>query len=191
MATLLGAVTILVTASPARACLCVMQTEDEHLQQADVAFVGRAVGSQTVPNNGSGPALWLFEVDEVVKGDVHARQGVVSQEQSASCGLDVEKGRAYLVFARGGPRSDERRVEGAFYADKCEGTRPMDGEGPVFDGVTTRPPLPGGSGLTMRATLYDRASSAADEPLAWAGLILMLSMVGGSVILLARRRVAR
>lgn len=91
-----------------------------------------------------------------------------------------------MVFARSDPFG-ERRVPGAFYSNKCEGTRPVDGS-PLPD-VDPRRPLAGGAGLEMKATLYDHAAAAADEPVAW--VAVMIALAGAVGVMVVRRRLAR
>jgi hypothetical protein len=70
-------------------------------------FEGTAVEAQ-LPDVGSDglrsssdPEVITFTVDRVHKGEVRERQEVVTEESGVSCGLEVEVGGSYLVFAGG------------------------------------------------------------------------------------------
>jgi hypothetical protein len=46
------------------------------------------------------PALHVFTVDMVFKGDVHQQHGVLSADMGASCGLELSGHGPFIVFAR-------------------------------------------------------------------------------------------
>lgn len=125
----LSAVGVLV-AAPASACSCATQTTAEYLGAADTVFVGRLVSREVqrsgpAISSGSGPAissgdpaLHVFAVETVYKGDAHEQQGVVSADSGASCGLELHGDGPFLVFAT---RSTDL-PEGQYMANLCGGT---------------------------------------------------------------------
>ena len=71
----------------------------------------------TVHSSGD-PAVHVFAVDEVFKGDVHQQQGVVSADSGGSCGLELSGTGPFVVFAT-------RAADGTtLTADLCGGTAP-------------------------------------------------------------------
>jgi hypothetical protein len=126
MMLMLASLADVVTAPAAHACSCVGFTDEQAFDRADVVFVGQVAGrsASAVPWNSSDPAVWTFAVERVYKGSAAKRQGVVSAMSGASCGLEVERGKAFVVFARRNPQSQERGFdEPTLYANLCEGTR--------------------------------------------------------------------
>src|SRR3954467_2211060 len=92
----------LLVASPAQACSCAEATTAQHVADADVVFTGTLL-SRTVDHpdwpvmSRGAPALHVFAVDAVYKGDVHAEQGVVSAADGASCGLELAGDGPFVV----------------------------------------------------------------------------------------------
>ena len=102
---LLSAVTVWV-AAPAQACDCSTGTTAENAERADAVFIGRLVSREEgvrPPQNepsSSPPAVHLFEVDTVIKGQVLEQQEVLSPWSGASCGLELQPGSGPVaVFA--------------------------------------------------------------------------------------------
>ncbi|HVE76959.1 MAG TPA: hypothetical protein VND22_09390 [Actinomycetota bacterium] len=97
---LLPALTI---AAPAASCSCVDDHPRIQVRQAEAAFVGRLVGIQEGPLSvlsGGSDAVWTFEVERVVKGELHRREHVNSPLSGASCGFEVAVGeRAGVVLS--------------------------------------------------------------------------------------------
>jgi hypothetical protein len=177
-------------APAAHACSCVPFTDRQAYDRADVVFVGRVLGV-TAPGgpvrSSTDPALWTFAVGDVYKGSAATRQGVVSARFSASCGLEVEQGGTYVVFARREPGPLEPRVDGpALFANLCGGTRTI-AERPVpADFGDVRAPAPGESApVDVEATDRDLR-----RVIAGAALVAALG-VSVLVVVLRRRRGAR
>jgi hypothetical protein len=117
----------LLVASPATACSCVEADTAQHFADADVVFTGsllsRTVSRPDWPMTSSGdPALHVFAVDAVFKGEVHEEQGVVSASDSASCGLSLSGEGPFVVFAS----RDADLPEGQYRAGSCSGTGSLD-----------------------------------------------------------------
>src|SRR5215217_6381639 len=122
LAVLLSAAGLLL-ASPAQACSCAEATTAQHFADADLVFTGtlvsREVDHPDWPVMSSGdPALHVFAVDDVYKGEAHEEQGVVSAADSASCGLDLAGDGPFVVFAS----SDPGLPDGQYRAGLCDGT---------------------------------------------------------------------
>ncbi|THV28055.1 hypothetical protein [Glycomyces paridis] len=133
----------LIAATPgaACACSCVEQTDAEAFADADAVFTGTL---DDIDEEGfqfgvaDGPATLEFEVDEVYKGEVSERQGVVTIGGDASCGWRPPEGERYLVVAY--------FEDGELHAGLCGGSRALD-EGPIVFDVEAYAPEPGESGL--------------------------------------------
>jgi hypothetical protein len=145
----------LVVASPAAACSCAEATLAQHFADADAVFTGSLVSRDVRrldpwTQSSGDPALLVFDVETVFKGDVHEHQGIVSAADSSACGLDVSGDTAYVVFASRG----EGPAEGQYRAGLCNGTVPVGaavtGELEELAGPATPtpgPPLDGAGGL--------------------------------------------
>jgi hypothetical protein len=176
LAALLSAAGLLV-ASPAQACSCAEATTAEHVAAADVVFTGtllsREVDHPDWPVMSSDdPALYVFAVDAVYKGDVHAEQGVVSASESASCGLDLAGDGPFVVFAS----SDTGLPDGQYRAGLCNGTGLADDAVLTeLDGLAPAPPA-AGAPLDGQAGVQSPGNGA---------LPVVLLGVGAAVVLLA------
>lgn len=122
---LLSAVGIWV-AAPAQACDCSTGTTAEDAERADAVFTGRLVDSrQGTPGRwGNVPTVFVFAVDTVVKGEVTARQEVVTSSDSGSCGVFLSGGGPFVVL---GTRADDvsglfTLEPGQFAINQCDGT---------------------------------------------------------------------
>jgi hypothetical protein len=177
-------------AEPAAACSCGVGTEPEHLADADAVFVGTATridGRQPrVESSSIDPVTWTFSVESVVKGDVGAEQQVTTAATSASCGLELSAGQAYVVFAS----VNSADGTGPLQAGLCGGTRPaVPGEQPAG--------LPTGSRPTPAPT--ETAAPAADvaaddgEAMPWLVATAVVLAIGASAaaLVVRSRRAAR
>jgi hypothetical protein len=112
---------------PGGACSCGALSDATAFARADAVFVGSVVGYEPPPGpvvSSVAPARWTFEVREVYKGAVARTQEVVSEFAGASCGLEIPKSGAFLVFGTirsGGP--GPAPASGQLYAGLCGGTR--------------------------------------------------------------------
>ena len=84
-------------AEVAAACSCAAVVPSHDLGKYDGAFVGTVVSRRvTHPNapllSSTDPALWTFDVEQVVKGDLPNRLVVRTAASGASCGLEVKEG---------------------------------------------------------------------------------------------------
>jgi hypothetical protein len=117
----------LIVASPAAACSCPVADTATHFADADAVFTGTLV-SRDVDHPGwpvissTDPALHVFAVDGVFKGEVHELQGVVSSADGASCGLELSGDGPFVVFASHDPGLPEDQ----YRAGLCGGTTTVD-----------------------------------------------------------------
>jgi hypothetical protein len=134
---------------PAAACSCGMFTDEQALASADAAFTGTLVDVITPPGDtysSSDPERFVFEVDDVFKGTVFARQSIVTARDGASCGLEISGPGPYVVFASEEDDLVGGAVDGELYSNLCAGTRSLDGGVPAsFEAAS--PPLPGASAV--------------------------------------------
>jgi LPXTG-motif cell wall-anchored protein len=117
----------LLVASPASACSCAEGPVDVHFADADAVFTGTLVSREVrhvdQGSQSSGdPALHVFEVARVHKGDVHELQGVVSAAEGGSCGLELVGDGPFVVFAT----RDPGLADGQYGAALCGGTTSAD-----------------------------------------------------------------
>jgi hypothetical protein len=130
-------------ATRAEACSCASVADEEAFANADAGFTGTLVEVITPgdAHSSADPERFVFEVDEVFKGDVAERQSVVTAQEGASCGLEIAGPGPFVVFARtesGG--ITQGAVEGELYSNLCSGTRPRaDGELPIGWAVAVEP----------------------------------------------------
>jgi hypothetical protein len=126
---LLVAAALVLSATPAAACTCARMTDDELFDVVDAVFVGTSV---EVRDQGGTPSTRreriVLAVERVYKGDVHARQTVVTWS-SASCGLagQLPVGTRALVFAEAPFPGLVPTVEGELAVSGCGTTRPIAG----------------------------------------------------------------
>lgn len=129
-------VTTLVVTPPATlACSCVMMTPEEHLREADAAFVGLLV-SREDPRGGSSAeeVAWTFRVEQVAKDELEETIEVMSPVEPASCGFQLRDGaRAGILLHRG---------NGTWHGSMCSviGADQM-----LAAAGETYPPLPAGT----------------------------------------------
>ncbi len=117
-----------VDVAPAAACSCVGVSDGEAFERADAVFVGEWV--ETLPGgalpamSSNDPQRLVFEVSGVYKGEVYARQSVVTAVDGASCGLELAGPGPFLVFGRAAASGTEPAIEdGELAAGLCDGSR--------------------------------------------------------------------
>ena len=173
------------TSQRASACSCVGFTDDEALENADAAFTGALVEIITPAADtysSTDPERFVFDVDEVFKGDVFARQSVVTARDGASCGLEISGPGPFVVFARTEPDGiTSGAADGELYSSLCSGTRAVAGGAlPASFGAASSP-SPGASAIGERRTQRPIVQIAA--------IAGVLALVGaGCAIAIQRRR---
>lgn len=161
-----------VTPEPACACSCAPVTEREAFAGSEAVFSGRLLErDEPIWPREDRTVDLVFEVSSVNKGDVVRHQRIRTASQGPACGLDLEKGRQYVVFAD--------MKDGHLSASLCGATRRADKKLPlpshaprsvhrdlpdVRDGAggMTRwwPAVVGVGGFAMVLVLWWRSSSA-------------------------------
>ena len=113
---LCAAATCLIAPSSARACSCNPSsfpwTATKALEQSAVTFSGRVIAIRRV----RGEVAVTFSVGRVWKGDVDSRAKVFVGHVGGVCNYPFERGKAYLVYARG---------EGKLETSQCFRTQPL------------------------------------------------------------------
>ena len=109
----------------AGACSCVATTEQESFDRGDAVFEGTVTSMEILDDQ---LAVLTFEVTGVYKGDARQTQPIYTHAQSTACGVTVDVGDAYVVFADviDGTEPDAGYPIGDLRADSCNGTRPVD-----------------------------------------------------------------
>lgn len=108
-------------AAPALACSCAPMSDREYVASADVIFTGTLLNRDEPEPGPDGlmssadPATLTFAVSEVYKGQVGPTAQVRTAMSGASCGLEVEGERPFLLFTEFG--------EDGLTASLCGGTR--------------------------------------------------------------------
>ncbi len=142
---------VLGTSERVGACSCISLTDQEAFENADAVFTGTLAEVITPDGDtysSTDPERFVFDVDEVFKGNVFARQSVVTARDGASCGLEISGSGPFIVFARN--ESDgitNGAADGELYSNLCSGTRALaGGELPASFGASASP-APGASAI--------------------------------------------
>ena len=164
------------------ACSCASFADEEALENADAAFTGTLVETITPAgdaDSSTDPKRFVFDVDEVFKGEVFARQSIAD---FAACALQIRGPGPFVVFAHtktdGFPRG---AADGELYSDMCSGTRVLASRAlPASFGVASLP-VPGTSAI---------GDSGTQRPILQIATIAgVLALLGaGCVFALHRRR---
>lgn len=176
------------SSTPCQACSCAGEaTAAQSSQRADVVFVGTLVDTREalvrVPglSSSSDPVAKVFEVAEVRKGEVPARVEVLTASSSASCGLEVETGRAYVVVAR--DSGDGLR------ASLCGGTRLLSAVSAADLGEVGQASAPSPGTQRVDIPVVDRGVlTLAAQPVIWGPTVAFGAAVLATVVWLRRRR---
>ncbi len=128
LAVLLTAGSWVALSPQAGACSCVAITDSEAFDRAEAVFLGEHAGIAFAEDTsvlGAYEAEVVFKVDRVYKGDVAARQSILTSASESSCGIALSGRGPVLVFASlGAPGTNG---EGKLTANLCAGTRFMRG----------------------------------------------------------------
>jgi hypothetical protein len=190
----------LLVATPASACSCVGGTTQEFLDRADAVFTGRLLSREEPRDlfaSSADPAVHLFAVDVVVKGEVREPQEVLSPVSGATCGLEIAGAGPFVVFAT---RSTELGYEqfttledDQYAAFLCGGTAPLT---PALEAElrSLAGPLPSPSATPLASPAPRAAETPTDGP---SLLVPAVAGIGGlaltlvTALLVRRRRSAR
>lgn len=87
--------------SPVTACSCVYQSPTEVLHEMDVVFVGVVLRYETIEPSDAPPYKEIeFQAFKYWKGQLEPLRTVATGSAGASCDLNFERGREYLVYAK-------------------------------------------------------------------------------------------
>lgn len=182
------------TPQRAAACSCVELTDAEAYDFADVVFTGVLVeintpeGDVVVSND---PERFVFDVDQVYKGEAQALQSVVTAREGASCGLEIGGPGPFVVFARLEDDSlTSGAVEGEVYSSLCSGTRPLStGALPASFGTPSAPvTVPTVAEASTTPSSNPNESSGGGLWIAATFGVLLLMFGTGATVALHRRR---
>ncbi len=160
---------LIVTAGPASACSCATRTDTQAFVTAQAVFSATLVEVRTPGGDvfsSADPERFVFDVSRVYKGDVRAKQTVVTARGGASCGLEISGSGPFLVYA-------DTQGDGELTANLCGRTRlladgvvpaefgpglaPTPGSSPVApaptSGAAAFPPLLAGGGAAVAAVV--------------------------------------
>lgn len=195
---LVTAIAIALPAQPAAACTCAGGTVEEQYARADAVFTGRLLDRRDPDNTGLSSsadfAALRFEVDAVYKGEVVIDQAVVTEQDTASCGVAFRGEGPFLVFANETHWAGRVVPDGMLHATSCDGTRPL-GAAPVPAslGTARRPSAPtdGGDPATTAPSLS--ADGVEDENendavFIIGSLVAVVVIISGAIVFLTRRR---
>jgi hypothetical protein len=160
-------------AGDARACSCLPPDPDAYLKKYDGAIVGRLVEVRASQGgsirNRAGSAVYVFDVDAVLKGDIPRRLEVTSAASGASCGLEAGIGAPIGLFL-------EQR-DGGWHSALCLQVAAEDLERAAERaGIVPAKP---------RAGPVDDESSSAG--FSWLAAALALGLALGAAVVLRRR----
>ena len=117
---LVGALSIVILVpSTAFACSCISDSVADYVEGADLVVKGsiedRDEGPFKIVRSSGDPVTYTVSVDEVLKGESGPVTKFESAAEGASCGLEVQVGHSYVIFADAGP-------DGTYEANLCGGT---------------------------------------------------------------------
>ena len=176
------------TPQRAAACDCATFTDTEAYEFSDVVFTGTLVGINTPAGEivvSTDPERFVFDVDQVFKGEAQTRQSVVTAREGASCGLEIGGPGPFLVFARLDDEGISRgAVAGEVYSNLCSGTRPLaDGALPISFGAPSPPVTVSATGEASSPPASSANGSSGDGRwIAWIAGVLVLG-AGGAIAL--------
>jgi hypothetical protein len=174
------------SATPCAVCSCAaLVTPVEAAADADAVFVGRFTGTREpmVSTSSADLVAKRFEVQEVRKGEVAAVTEVLTAASGASCGLEVEQGRTYVVVARA--------TEDGLRADLCGGTREHVTATGDLDLIGPARTPTGGERTADVPLVAAGARDVLGTPVLWGPVAAASALVTLGLLALRRRRPAR
>jgi hypothetical protein len=185
----LGLVTVAVFPADAHACTCEPISKRTAAERADAVFTGRVLEVTTVRKPEPGRVEIRFEASRVYKGSVFSEQVVATPATASNCGVDLEVGSSWVVFA-------VQRFEGTgndavlrLATDACNGLIPGT-SAPTLLG-RGRPPLAGASDRAERAVATDATVTGALKVGGLVGLGLVVLVGTGLAVLWRPGRTVR
>jgi len=158
-----GLVAVLGAPQPSRACRCAPRPLAAYFAAADVVFLGRARGFEA-DTASSGTRVGTFEVQgQAYRGAPTPQWRFTTPLSSAECGVPIENGGLYLVFATQATTPGE-----SAHFDSCGGSRSFDPRGEGVQGfidVSADQVLPTLSQLRRAARRATASTTTAQLPL--------------------------
>lgn len=198
LAAMTMALVIVGGATPAAACSCGGTSDEQALARADAAFVGSLV--DIVPPERTGimssadPERFVFDVDEVFKGEITVVQSVVTARDGASCGLEIAGAGPFLVFAFEESTLTSGAREGEVYSHLCSGTRPIS-SGDIPASFEGRPPIPATTPVPAEESSERAPAGSTDDDrsgtdlVLWIGAGLAAVLAAATLVVLRARKV--
>ena len=165
----------LVSPREAYACTCGASERQSPAQRADAVFSGRVLSKEMVRKPKPGRTDLRFEVSRVYKGTVYREQLVASPQGVDGCGVDLEIGSSWLIYAEESVEGDKDTAVFRLVTQLCSGNRPGT-DVPTRLGAG-RPPLNGASDREEKAVAADARFTGLLKGAAW--LALGLAVVSG------------
>lgn len=134
---LLAGSLLVLAPTTAHACSCVSDSVTAHLKDADVVVLGKIQSRDELGNplrlvrSSGDEVVYRVDVDHVFKGVSGPVAQIHSVASGASCGLEVEVGEDYVVFADA--RDTRGANKGELWASLCGGTIPVSALGDTAD----------------------------------------------------------
>jgi hypothetical protein len=179
LATVLATLATVSSPATAQACSCEAYDPKRSYDDADAVFVGETVAVRTAPEGD--PAeferRYLFDVTDVYKGEVYARQSVVSSTDVEQCGLPWDQeGAIAIVF--GFAEGADTLVPGEFAATSCATT--------AFSPLSVVPefgsPSPPIDGISPIGIEPPPTPEGGDVRFSWAWVAVGLLLVAGVTV---------
>ncbi len=125
------------------------------------------------------PERFVFDVDQVYKGEAFVRQTIVTAHDGASCGLEITGPGPFLVFATTTDSIMSGAAEGELYSNLCHGTRATaEGDIPSAFG-TGEPPSAASTAENGASSSEPAAPSRADTDSSFPNWVLLASASRG------------
>lgn len=156
--------TVALTASPAGACTCMFDADEDVLDIYDAVFFGSVIDSR----DDAATSLWLVEVDSIVQGQPPALTTIESS--TTHCGIDTPQGDVVVFFVN----DNFRFPNGEYETSLCSPTRNVADPATILTSLPRSTPTDAGDGALARfesapavteAEVEVVESAAADEPL--------------------------
>lgn len=163
-----GAITLIVTPSPAHACECARRSTTQALSDADAVFRGTVTELDRLRDGKDVRVDYRFRVDAVYRGTAYADQVVASAPDGATCGFNPEVGGTWVIFATESIQGSGNRAVNRLVTSLCSGNLRTD-QAPAVLGPP-QAPRPGAS---------DRAEKAINVDAALTRVLLVGGVVGG------------
>ena len=165
----------LVAPREAYACSCGPSGRQTPAQRDDAVFTGRVLSKEPVRRPKPGRTDLRFEVSRVYKGTVYQEQVVASPLGVDGCGVDLEIGSSWLIYAEESVEGDGDAAVFRLVTQLCSGNRPGT-DAPARLGAG-RPPLDGASDREEKAVAADARFTGLLKGAGW--LALGLAAVSG------------